>query len=381
MKLTSTSARELVAPGVLKDHVIRGLELRAGALGKSWSVYYRAPCGARRRPKLGGYPAISVDQARELARAVLMRVARGHDPSQDRANFKAAPTVADLFELYMDRHALARKKPASARSDRRTGDKYILPAIGGLKLQSVTLDDIETVIKGVGGRAPVAANRLRALLHTMFEVGAKFRPAWMNGRANPVNHATRYTEFGRKRKIEAHEFEALSAALDELEPRHPRQVAALRCILLCGSRITELVTAPRSALANGVVTLQEHKTMRTGDTREIVLPSQALALIEALPDDGSPLLFGRGVDRFTVHKVWKKARDKAGIPDIRPQDLRRTFGSVGKSSGVALDALGELFGHKSATTTRRYAWLYEDEKRGRAQGVADTLSGLMPHRK
>lgn len=383
MKLTAASARDLQAPGTIKDHIVRGLELRAKARGKYWFYYYRAPGGEQRRPKIGAYPAISVDAARDLARELAVKVAQGLDPSKARTDYRASPTVADLLAVYIAEHATVYKSQGAAEADERNARNHVLPVIGHLKVSEVQLSHINDVTQALGKAGkPVMANRVRALLRKMFNV-AIYQKRWILTGINPAGKgALSFPEFKRRRKVEPSEFEALSKALDALERAEPRNVAAIRCILLAGARITELATAPRSALARGIVSLQEHKTAATGDTREIYLPGQALAVIEALPDDGSGRLFGAGVDRFTVYRVWQKALEAAGLDTagkgrLRPQDLRRTFASLGISKSGDLDDIGELFGHKNVQTTRGYAWLYEDAKRLKVQEVADKVSGLM----
>lgn len=381
IKLTAASARDLQAPGVLRDHAVRGLQLHAKALGKSWFYYYRDKAGKQRKPRIGAYPAISLDAARDLARAWALEVAAGGNPSVERQDYRGAPTVAHLLDVYMRDHARVYKADESAEADERNARNHILPVIGAHKLQDVTLADVNRVLTRLGEAGkPVMANRVRVLLHKMFEVARANR--WTETGFNPAEGAVSYPEFKRRRKVEPHEFEEISKALDALELQHPRHVAAIRCILLAGSRVTELCTAPLSALRNGRVTLKRHKTERTGDEREIFLPSQALAAIEALADDGSGLIFGRGVDRWSIRRVWIQALERAGMlvdgPErLRPQDLRRTFASVGISSAADLDAIGQLFGHKDPRTTRGYAWLYSDAKRERSQEIGDKLSGLM----
>lgn len=49
--------------------------------------------------------------------------------------------------------------------------------------------------------------------------------------------------------------------------------------------------------------------------------------------------------------------------DFRPHDLRHSFASLGLSAGHGLDVLGQLLGHTSTQSTRRYAHLIEDSAR------------------
>lgn len=48
-------------------------------------------------------------------------------------------------------------------------------------------------------------------------------------------------------------------------------------------------------------------------------------------------------------------RKAAGLADVRLQDLRHSFASVGAAGGLSLPIIGALLGHKHATTTARSA--------------------------
>src|SRR5262245_51211497 len=72
---------------LIHDSELRGFHLKVTPQGKRVvSVYYRTK-GARvqqRRYKIGDFPNISVNKARELAQGILGRVASGDDPAAQR---------------------------------------------------------------------------------------------------------------------------------------------------------------------------------------------------------------------------------------------------------------------------------------------------------
>src|SRR5215204_3244192 len=62
------------------DQRMPGLVLRVSARGtKSWNAINRHH-GRARRPTIGRYPIITLDDARARARDALYEVSRGHDP-------------------------------------------------------------------------------------------------------------------------------------------------------------------------------------------------------------------------------------------------------------------------------------------------------------
>jgi len=55
--------------------------------------------------------------------------------------------------------------------------------------------------------------------------------------------------------------------------------------------------------------------------------------------------------------VWKKAREEAGLGDLRWHDLRHTWASLMRQAGVSLADLQEMGGWKSPVMVQRYAQL------------------------
>ncbi|KIP14466.1 phage integrase family protein [Burkholderia sp. MSHR3999] len=58
---------------------------------------------------------------------------------------------------------------------------------------------------------------------------------------------------------------------------------------------------------------------------------------------------------------WNKARTKAGHPDVRFHDLRHSAASEMINAGIDLYTVGGVLGHKTTTSTKRYAHLVTDK--------------------
>jgi len=371
---------QIAQPGdVLKDEKVPGLQLRCFEKRKAWYFLYRTKDGKQRRPKIGGYPAFSLEDARRVARKMREQVALGHDPAEKRAAERPA-TVADLAQRYLNEWAYRRKKKASADADARLIDTYIKPALGKKPVADVTLEDVERVLERItngdmpGQRkpAPIMANRVRALLHKMFnlaETRFRLRPQ----HTNPVRGTIRNRERPRRRHLTAAEFPRFREAVDELAEAYPARVAAILTVLFTGARVNEIVRARHEQLDGDRIWLDDHKTAGTIGDKPVVIPKKARALMQRYRVTDSPYIFGG----YDLRPAWEKLRAAIDARDLQLRDLRRSFASVALSNGVTLDQVGKLFGHTSTQTTQGYAWMMEGQSKDVAERTAEAMELLM----
>lgn len=91
----ATADRE---PYELRDTVIPGFLLKVTPTGrKTFMVAYVAANGQRRKPAIGRFGEITVEQARTIAQNWLADVRKGKDPSAERAAARRASTVKELL--------------------------------------------------------------------------------------------------------------------------------------------------------------------------------------------------------------------------------------------------------------------------------------------
>ncbi len=130
-----------------KDTIIWDTELKGfgfkitSADKRSYFLYYRTRDGRQRRPKIGDHGVITCEQARETAKQWLGEVSKGNDPSSERSLLRSNPTIAELFNRYMQEYA-PHKKSSSQERDKRLGEMYIVPKLGHLKISSISREDI-----------------------------------------------------------------------------------------------------------------------------------------------------------------------------------------------------------------------------------------------
>jgi integrase len=336
----------------LRDDEVKGLQLRVRDGRKAFFLYYRTKTGQRRRPKIGDFPAITLQTARDIAREWLGEVARGKDPSGDRQSLRASETVSDLC----DRYLVETKDRASHRHDKGRVANVIKPAWGSKRVAEISRPDLLALRREMRD-TPIAFNRLLALISQLWKFGDY--PAI-------VANVKRYPEAKRRRYLSEDERQRLLDAMDETEPQFPHAVALIRLLYLTGARRSELSTAKREWYKDGVLTLAKHKTAAKVGTRVIRFSQEAQDVVAGIDPRGG-WLTGFSSNPWAA---WELIRERAKLADFTLHDLRHSFASDALGAGFGLDAIGEVLGHKDAATTKRYAHLTGD----RQQAVTEAVS-------
>ena len=100
----------------LRDTLVPGFLCKITPAGrKVFMLQYRTNSGERRKPALGQYGELTVEQARVLAQEWLAQVRRGGDPAADKAAARSAPTVAELCRKFMEDHSKQHNKLSTQR--------------------------------------------------------------------------------------------------------------------------------------------------------------------------------------------------------------------------------------------------------------------------
>ena len=136
----------LKTPGLHLVGVVPGLSLQVKPSGaKSWIL--RAVVGGRRREiGLGGYPGVTLAQAREKARQARENIEQGVDPVQARKAARSALLASQASALTFKACALACIKAMEAgwkntkhsQQWTNTLDTYAFPLLGRLLVADVT---------------------------------------------------------------------------------------------------------------------------------------------------------------------------------------------------------------------------------------------------
>lgn len=325
-------------------------------------------------------PNFKVEDARRAALIRLGEATAGNDPRK-RTKFEQV-NVRQLCEHYIREHAEPFKKARSAHSDKRLIHNHILPLLGKMPVKDVKRSDVERFRDDVkngktasanpilsrlanrGGKivtgGPGVANRAVALLSKIFNLAEEWELRPLD--SNPARRIRKFKEFRTERYLSQIELANLHRSLNVAENSAPFAVAAIRLLLFTGARLGEIISLQwkHVDLERKIIWLPDSKT----GEKPIRLSNYAIGILANLPrwESNPHVLPGHGRKGHLVNlqKFWKRLCANAGIENCRIHDLRHTFASIGTQANLPLQVIGSLLGHKSTTTTERYAHLRSD---------------------
>lgn len=351
----------------LYDDQVKGLICRANQTSKSFLLVYRFH-GRQRKPKIGNWPTITLDQARRVAKEMLLQLASGNDPMATREAKRSATTIGQAWSRYVSEHAHGKK---TGNEDVRIYDKHIPDWFKRLPVLEVGYGEIVRIRDSMK-KTPCQANRAIALISKFLGLMEAWGLRPMG--TNPCRQIQRFREVHRRRYMTHGELAAISGALKKREKQEPYSVAFIRLLMLTGARCGELAAAKWGDLDGQKIVLEQHKTDKDGHPRVIQLPTAAMEVISSLPER---MPFDTILSIKSPKRLWDSVRNEAGCPDLRLHDLRHSFASLAVGAGFTLHQIGELLGHKSEGTTKRYAHLMDEFASSAAEEVASSIASKL----
>ena len=199
----------------LRDTLVPGFLCKVTPAGrKVFMLQYRTNAGERRKPALGLYGELTVEQARSLAQEWLAEVRRGGDPSAAKAAARAAPTVKELCTKFMEDYSKQRNKPGMQRGYQGIIDRCIIPIMCRMKVQDVKRPDVAALMKKLSYKQ-AEANRTFGVLCKIFNMAevSGLRP---DG-TNPCRHVPMFPPGKETRLIVDDELVRIFRQLETLE--------------------------------------------------------------------------------------------------------------------------------------------------------------------
>ena len=298
---------------------------------------------------------------------------------------KRAVTFGDHAERWLTNRKL---KPRTRYHYRKLLDAKILPTFKDVALKHMTADLIDDWHYRMGDTTPTLRAHAYGLLRTILGDAVQrrlidYNPCHIRGAGNSK----------RVKQIEPAtlpELEALTKAMPE------RYQLMILLAAWCGLRFGEITELRRKDVdtTHGVVKVRRAVVRVDGEfvvgtpksdagTRDVTIPPHLLPSVKAhlasnITGGRDELLFPAAGDPTkhlapaTLYRVFYKARETAGRPDLRFHDLRHTGAVLAASTGASLAELMARLGHSTAGAAMRYQHAAQDRDRV----IAEALSNL-----
>lgn len=362
---------------------VSGLLLQITATGgRSWIMRARIG-GQRKHFGLGGYPEVSLAEARRRAADIRDAVKTGADPAEawrigwvardlmakGHAQGEAWATARNQREAMKTDATEARKMTFAVAVDeylkskltefknekhrkqwRATLDSYAAPIIGKLNVDAITVHDIERALVPIWATKTETASRLRGRIESVL--------AWATVKKhrsgdNPARWRGNLDAILPKPSKVAVKDNQPTVSLDDapqwwtaLRKREGMAARALQFLTLCASRSGEIRGAQwdefRDLDGEAPLWVIPAERMKAGREHRVPLTAEAVAILDALPrTDESPYVFwaprGGMLSDMTISAVMRRMHGDAvkigqkGWIDPRsgkaavPHGLRSTF--------------------------------------------------------
>jgi integrase len=367
----------------LRDTIVPGFLVKVTPAGrKVFMVQYRTNTGERRKPAIGRFGELTVEQARSIAQDWLADVRKGKDPSAEKSAARRNPSVKELCTKFMEDYSKPKNRARTVKSYQGYIDRHINPFLQKLKVREVTRTDVSSLMTRMK-KTPVTANRVLACLRKMFNMAEVW--GYRNDSTNPCRHIPKYPENGRTRLITDEEMGRLFAYLDrsDLEGlEHPFLTLGIRLQLGFAARMSEIISMEWEWVdfANRRVVWLDSKT---GEISKPMSEDVFKLLKNAPRLDSSPYVVPsifkaeRPMSQHTYAKGWKRILKRAEIPHVGTHGIRHRATTEIANSGVPVKVGMQLTAHKTVTQFMRYVHTEDSPVRAAAELVAARRKTLL----
>ena len=273
-------------------------------------------------------------------------------------------TLNQLFKTYCEDRELYGKAKAL---DQTKGfyNNNIKRKLGKKKVDEITEADVKAMfIKYTKDGHLSKANKVLTIMRAVLKK-AKLQ--------HIIEDIAKHKEFERERYLTPEELQRVIKVLDKKAetPMKRPGVNFIKLLLYTGARKSEIANATWGDLKGKYIVLKEHKTDNTNRDRKIFLNASAMSIINSLERKSDERKI---IGIKDPKSLWQSVRDEAGVPDTVLHTLRHTFASYGlKSKKVSLVEIGNLLGHKSLQSTKRYSHFADETSIENAELVGEEI--------
>ena len=326
MKLSATRVKALRDPGRYSDGV--GLHLFISKKGrKSW-VQRITVDGRRRDIGLGGYPTVSLAQARNRASDNREAIGNGRDPVADKRR-PSMPTFSEAAHAVHEANKPRWRNGSHTRAWIQTLERHAFPKIGNKHIDTISRTDVLTVLTPIWSTRPETARRVRQRMRTIFRWAMANELTETNPAGEAIDGA-----LPSMPKVKAHlralPYQEVGSALKTVDASQTSLASkhCLRFLVLTAARSGEVRGAAWDEIdLQGATWTIPGSRMKAGVEHRVPLSDQALDVLTLAHqlEDGSGLCFpsplrpGRMLSDMTMTNILRKSglADRATVHGFR----------------------------------------------------------------
>jgi integrase len=238
---------ELAGPGRHRDEKTTGLYLYVSPKGvRRWILRYTRPNkGGVTETSLGGYPVVTLNQARAEVLKKQRLIAGGVDPVQARREHRAAQTTfAEAAQGWIDTHKVSWRSESQMRNATLLLHRHGAP-LSGQPVAEISENQIQSALTELWSRAPAQARRTLAMWERVLDYA---RAKGLRTGDNPASWRGMHEyRFPRRRTTDKRHFAAMAYAqlpefIQRLRHRQARSTGAvaLEFLILTAARMGEV---------------------------------------------------------------------------------------------------------------------------------------------
>jgi integrase len=344
-------------PYRVPDLLCRGLAIRiAPNREKTWDCAYRvAKGGPQRRPSLGNFEDVTLEQARARAFELTSAARQGRDLIAEESQAHDQLSVGELVDRYLT--GKVKNRLRTAVEIERTIRRVLAP-LASKSAASVQRRDLARLFDDIA----VFHGHERAAAKARQMIGSMYRWAIERGLvdANPVEGTPRYTQGEpRERILSPDEIKTLWDWLPTAGFA-PSIVDIARLEICLGARSGEIAgMRGKEFNRSGEIWLWALPSERAKNTKERITPivGTAKEIIASHLAGADDLLFlsstGVEIDSNLLASHLYQRQDRFPIAHFTSHDLRRTVASQMAAMGIPLETIALTVGHATGEKATR----------------------------
>lgn len=361
-ELSALAVKHLKAPGLHFVGGVPGLALQVSPTGgRSWVL--RAMVGGKRRDMgLGGFPEVTLADARDKAKTARKQIDGNVDPINARAEGKAALrnsvairiTFSEAAKEYIAANEASWRNAKHCQQWRNSLETYANPVIGKLSLREIDLPHILKILEPIWQEKTETATRLRGRIEQVLDWGTVrgyrdgLNPARWRGHLDKI--LAKPQKLAKVKHHASLPWAEIGDFMTRLRQAEGMGARALEFAILTASRSGEVrgATWDEIDLEAGEWNIPAGR-MKAAKAHRVPLSSAAVALLKALPPmAGNANVFpaprGGQLSDMTLTAVLRRMK-----VDVVPHGFRSTFREwAGESTGYPREVIEHALAHQLA---------------------------------